>query len=56
MARSKPLSDELVETAIKLDSHADSPVVGQGATIIGQTNRNVSVSGFTDRLGKAINI
>ena len=37
---------------LELDSHADSPVVGNGAHILEQTGRKVSVSGFTNELGK----
>jgi len=53
---SKSIEEGNVDTAIELDSHADSPLVGNGATIIEKTGRTVSVSGFTDRLGKAIRI
>ena len=41
-------------SAIELDSHADSPVVGMHASIIRKTGKQVNVSGFTDRLGSAI--
>ena len=41
-------------SAIELDSHADSPVVGMHASIIRMTGKQVKVSGFTDRLGSAI--
>ena len=37
---------------LELDSHADSPVVGNGAHVIEYTGKQVSVSGFTDELGK----
>ena len=37
---------------LELDSHADSPVVGNGAHILEQTGRKVSVSGFTNELSK----
>ena len=41
-------------SAIELDSHADSPVVGKHASIIRKTAKQVNVSGFTVRLGSAI--
>ena len=37
-----------------MDSHADSPVVGEDAAIIRPTGRKISVKGFTDQLGKPI--
>ena len=37
---------------LEMDSHADSPVVGNQAHILEYTGRKVSVSGFTDALGK----
>ena len=37
---------------LEMDSHADSPVVGNQAHVIENTGRKVSVSGFTDALGK----
>ena len=37
---------------LELDSHADSPVVGGGAHVIEHTGKKVSVSGFTNELGK----
>ena len=37
---------------LELDSHADSPVVGNGAHVLEHTGKKVSVSGFTDELGK----
>ena len=54
--RSKSQNATLFKTAIELNSHADSPVVGRGATIIERLGRTVSVSGFADRLGKAISV
>ena len=39
---------------IELDSHADSPVAGDNTRILERTGRTVSVSGFTDELGKPI--
>jgi len=36
----------------ELDSHADSPVVGDNALIIKTLNRHVTVSGFSNALGK----
>ena len=41
-------------SAIELDSHADSPVVGKHARILRRTGRRVKVSGFTDQLGDPI--
>ena len=38
-------------SALELDSHADSPVVGKHAKIIRHTGQEVKVSGFTDELG-----
>ena len=35
------------EYATELDSHADSPVVGQGARVLEHTGRTVRVSGFS---------
>ena len=55
-ARSKEHQEEGIQTALELDSHADSPVVGRGVTIIERTNKKVSVSGFSDRLGKPIKV
>ena len=37
---------------LEMDSHADSPVVGNQARVLEYTVRKVSVSGFTDALGK----
>ena len=42
---------EINETTTDLDSHADSPVVGDNATIHLHTNKTVRVSGFTEVLG-----
>ena len=41
-------------SAIELDSHADSPVVGKHAHILRRTGNQVNVSGFTDRSGSTI--
>ena len=41
-------------SALELDSHADSPVVGKHAKIIRHTGQEVKVSGFTDELGDAL--
>ena len=49
-------ADEDQPSAIELDSHADAPVVGSSATILERTGRKVSVSGFTDRLGKPLDV
>ena len=43
-------------TAIELDSHADSPVVGRHAHIHRHTGTTVKVSGFTDALGSALTV
>ena len=37
---------------LQMDSHADSPVVGNHAHVLEYTGRKVSVSGCTDALGK----
>ena len=44
-------SVETNETTTDLDSHADSPVVGDNAIILFHTNKTVRVSGFTKALG-----
>ena len=41
-------------SAIELDSHADSPVVGRHAHVIRYTGNEVNVSGFSDELGKPL--
>ena len=41
-------------SAIELDSHADSPVVGKHARIIRNTGNQVRVSGFSDEIGKPL--
>jgi hypothetical protein len=41
-----------IEARAELDSHADSPVVGIQAHVINYTGSHVTVSGFTDSLGK----
>ena len=46
--------DDDTVSALELDSHADSPVVGRKAFIIRRTGKRVNVSGFTNRLGKPI--
>lgn len=43
-------------TATKLDSHADSTVVGTNSIILGHTGKIEDVSGFTDKLGKALKV
>ena len=43
-------------SALELDSHADSPVVGKYARILERTDKKVSVSGFSDELGKPIKV
>ena len=47
-------SEDGDSSAIELDSHADSPVVGKNSFILRRTGKQVNVSGFTDRLGSAI--
>ena len=42
--------------ATELDSHADSPVVGQGARVLEHTGRTVRVSGFSGELGSALTV
>ena len=49
-------TEEKLESAIVLDSHTDSPVAGRVARVVRRTGRSVSVSGFTDKLGKAIRV
>ena len=44
-------SVELNETTTDLDSHADSPVVGDNAIILFHTNKTVRLSCFTKVLG-----
>ena len=48
------IDNRLEQTAIELDSHADSPVVGRHARIIRHTGNEVKVSGFSDELGKSL--
>ena len=48
--------DEKLTTSIKLDSHADSAVVTRSAYILEMTGNYVSVSGFTDKLGKTLKV
>ena len=45
---------KVVGSTVELDSHADSPVVGEDAFILERTGRKVSVSGFTDALGQSL--
>ena len=47
-------SDEV--SALELDSHADSPVVGKHSLILRRTGKQVKVSGFTDQLGAPIKV
>lgn len=49
-------SEENISSAIELDSHADSAVVGRSSSIIERTGHRASVSGFTDSLGKALSV
>ena len=51
---SHELEDE--GSALELDSHANSPVVGKYARILENTDRLVSVSGFSDAIGKPITL
>ena len=43
-------------SAIELDSHADSPVVGCNAEIIEDSGQIVHVSGFTEKLGRPLTV
>jgi hypothetical protein len=43
-------------SATKLNSHADSPIVGKYAKVLELTGKTVKVSGFTSDLGKAIKV
>ena len=45
-----------IDGRLELDSHADSPVLGHGATVVRNTGRTVSVRGFSDELGQAISV
>ena len=56
ISSAKYKSDGKLTTSIELDSHADSAVVGRSAYILERTGNYVSVSGFTDRLGKALKV
>ena len=49
-------SVELNKTTTNLDSHTDSPVVGDNTTILFYTNKTVRVSGFTKVLGDIDNM
>ena len=46
--------EENLNSTSELDSHADSVVVGRMARILERTGKMVSVSGFTDKLGKPL--
>jgi len=46
----------VTESRLELDSHADSQVLGMGAIIVKNTGRKVSVRGFTDKIGKPIEV
>ena len=46
--------DHIESSKVELDSHADSPVVGDNAHILEYTGKKVSVVGFTDALGKSL--
>lgn len=52
ISSAKQIDEDNVTSAIELDSHADSAVVGRSARVLERTGRKVSVSGFTDGLGK----
>ena len=43
-------------SALELDSHADSPVVGKHCLLLKRTGRQVNVSGFTHQLGAPIKV
>ena len=45
-----------IESAIELDSHVNSPVVGRVPRVIERKGMYVSVSGFTNKLGKPIHV
>jgi len=45
------LLESLPSQQTELDSNADSPVVGKNAYILKYMNKEVSLSGFTDKLG-----
>ena len=42
------------DSKVELDSNVDSPVIGENAYILEHTGKKVSVSGFTDALGKSL--
>ena len=48
------MSGHIESSKVELDSHADSPVVGDNAHILEYTGKKVSVVGFTDALGKSL--
>ena len=56
MAQNDTNDEESLVSAIELDSHADSPVAGKVARVINRTGKTVTVSGFTDKLGKPIRV
>ena len=43
-------------SALELDSHADLSVVGKHARILERSNKRVSVSGFSDAIGKPLTL
>lgn len=47
-------SGHVESSKVELDSHADSPVVGNNAHILEYTGKKVSVVGFTNALGKSL--
>lgn len=50
------LIDRGIESHSELDSHADSPVVGEDCVILEYTGKTVSVQGFTSELGKPLRV
>ena len=48
--------DRRKEGRLELDSHADSPVVGQGALEVRDCGRTVLVGGFSDELGQPMRV
>ena len=47
-------TSNILHSAIELDSHADSPVVGRSAFVIEKLGRKVKVAGFSDALGEPL--
>ena len=41
-------------STVEFDSHTGSPVIGANAYTLEHTGKNVSVSGFTNALGKSL--